>query len=136
MRRWAPPPPFVASKTCSSWAAAVPTCVSASTPPRRAAHGLTSSLSSPMAARPGPTARSAFAPVLPPLQPVAVMVIGAGDRALVRAADASRQIARSGQDALSALAELEVAVGPEPRTLVVPDRDTLSRLLEVGRVSD
>jgi hypothetical protein len=83
-----------------------------------------------------PVARSAFAPVLPPLQPVAVMVIGAGDRALVRAADASRQIARSGHDALSALAELEVAVGPEPRTLVVPDRDTLSRLLEVGRVSD
>jgi len=77
-----------------------------------------------------------LAPVLPPLQLVAVMVIGAGDRALVRAADASRQIARSGQDALSALAELEVAVGPEPRTLVVPDRDTLSRLLELAQVTD
>ncbi len=79
-----------------------------------------------------PVPRSRFAPVLPAINPVAVMVSGSGDRLLVRAADASRVTTASGQDGLSALAELGVSVGPDLRTLVVPDRDTLSRLLEVA----
>jgi hypothetical protein len=35
-----------------------------------------------------------------------------------------------------ALAELGVSIGPEPRTLVIADRDTLSRLVELARSTD
>jgi hypothetical protein len=83
-----------------------------------------------------PVPRSRFAPVLPAINPVAVMVSGSGDRLLVRAADASRVTTASGQDGLSALAELGVSVGADFRTLVVPDRDTLSRLLELAHATD
>ena len=83
-----------------------------------------------------PVARSAFAPVLSPTDPVAVTVIGTGEHALVRAADGVHVTAGSGLAALSALGELGVALGPEPRTLVVPDRDTLSRLVELARATD
>ena len=42
----------------------------------------------------------------------------------------------TGSGALSALAELGVSVGPEHRTLVIADRDTLSRLVELARSTD
>jgi hypothetical protein len=83
-----------------------------------------------------PVARSVFAPVLPPTDPVAVTLIGTGEHALVRAADGVHVTAGSGPAALSALGELGVALGPEPRTLVVPDRNTLSRLVELARATD
>lgn len=83
-----------------------------------------------------PVARSTFAPVLPPSDPVAVMVTGKNDRLLVRAADSSRQTVGTGPGALGALAELGVSIDGEPRTLVVPDRDTLSRLLELALAAD
>ena len=76
-----------------------------------------------------PVARSTFAPVLPASDPVAVTVIGTGEHALVRATDGAYVTAGSGPAALSALGELDIALGPEPRTLVVPDRATLSRLV-------
>jgi hypothetical protein len=72
-----------------------------------------------------PVARCRFAPVLPPGEPIAVTVVGAGQGVLLRAADLAHQTAASGLDALSALVELGLSLGPEPRTLVVPDRDTL-----------
>jgi hypothetical protein len=83
-----------------------------------------------------PVPRSRFAPVLRPIDPVAVVVSGSGDRLLVRAADASRVTTASGPDGLSALAEFRVSGGAEFRTLVVADRDTLSRLLELARATD
>ena len=42
----------------------------------------------------------------------------------------------TGSGALSALDELGVSVGPEHRTLVIADRDTLSRLVELARSTD
>jgi hypothetical protein len=57
--------------------------------------------------------RSRFAPVLRPMDPVAVMVSGSGDRLLVHAADASRLTTASGQDGLLALAEVGVSVGAD-----------------------
>jgi hypothetical protein len=88
------------------------------------------------AAESRPIARCAFAPVLPPIDPVAVTVTGSGERALVQAADGMRVATGSGLEALSALAELGVSVGPDPRTLVVPDRDALSRLLELAQEAE
>ena len=83
-----------------------------------------------------PVARSTFAPVLPPSGPVAVTVTGAGDGVLVRAAHGNRQTAAGGQDPLAALAELGVSIGAEPRTLVIADREVLSRLEELARTTD
>src|SRR5262249_10664680 len=60
-----------------------------------------------------PVARSAFAPVLPPVDPVAVTITGSGDSALLRATDGVRQVATSGHDALSALNELGVAASSD-----------------------
>jgi len=83
-----------------------------------------------------PVARSTFAPVLPPVNPLAITVTGSGDGALVRATDGNRVTSAAGPGALSALADLGVSVGSEFRTLVVPDRDTLSRLVELARATD
>lgn len=83
-----------------------------------------------------PAASSTFAPVLPPIDPLAITLTGAGDGALLRAADSTRVTSATGSGALSALAELGISIGPELRTLVIPDRDTLSRLLELARATD
>ena len=83
-----------------------------------------------------PVARSTFAPVLPPIDPLAITVTGAGDGALLCAADNTRVTTATGSSALSALAELRVSIGAEFRTLVIPDRDTLSRLVELARATD
>jgi hypothetical protein len=80
-----------------------------------------------------PVARCCFVPVLPPVEPIAVTVTGAGEGALVRASDAMRQTAASGPGALSALVDLGLGLGPEPRTVVVLDRGSLDRLLELAR---
>ena len=79
-----------------------------------------------------PVARSAFAPVLPPVAPVAVTIRGSGDSALLRATDGLRQVAATGPDALSALRELGVTASSDYRTLVVADRATLTHLLELA----
>ena len=83
-----------------------------------------------------PVARSAFAPVLPPSTRSPSRLPAAGDGALVRAADASGVTTGSGQDALAALAELGVSLGADYRTLVIADRDNLSRLVELARATD
>jgi hypothetical protein len=83
-----------------------------------------------------PVARATFAPVLPPANPVAVIVRGHGDRVLVRAADDTRQTVGTGAGALSAVTELGVSLDGEPRTLVVPDRETVSRLLDLAMQTD
>ncbi len=83
-----------------------------------------------------PVARSTFAPVLPPIEPVAITLTGASDGALLRATDGTQVTTATGPGALSALDELGVSVGPEHRTLVIADRDTLSRLVELARASD
>jgi hypothetical protein len=83
-----------------------------------------------------PVPRSAFAPVLAPTDPVAVMVTGAGDHALVQAADERTFTTASGPGALEALARLGVSLGPEPRTLVIADRSSLSHLVELARATD
>jgi len=64
---------------------------------------------------------TAFAPVLPLANPVAVTVSGSGERFLVRAADSDGTSTATGTGALSALSERDVAIdAEEPRTLVVP----------------
>lgn len=83
-----------------------------------------------------PVARSTYAPVLPPIDPVAVTLTGTGDRALLRATDGTQVTTATGLGALAALADLNVSVGPELRTLVIPDRDTLSRLVELASATD
>jgi hypothetical protein len=83
-----------------------------------------------------PVARSTFAPVLPPINPVAITLSGAGDGAIVRASDATQVTTATRPSALSALTELGVSLGPESRTLVIPDRNTLSRLVELARSTD
>jgi hypothetical protein len=83
-----------------------------------------------------PVARSTFAPVLPPTDPVAVTLIGAGEVMLLRAADGTRVTTATGPGALSALAELGVSPGSEPRTLVITNRHTLSQLVELARSTD
>jgi hypothetical protein len=87
-----------------------------------------------------PVARSAFAPVLPPENAVAVTIRGSGDHVLLRAADETHRAAdetvASGPGALSALGRLGVSIDAEPRTLVVPDRDTLARLYELATATD
>src|SRR5207237_9897789 len=83
-----------------------------------------------------PVGRSAFAPVLPPVDPVAVTVTGSGDSAVLRATDGVRQVAASGPGALSALNELGVTLSSDFRTLVVADRETLAHLLELAYAVD
>jgi hypothetical protein len=83
-----------------------------------------------------PVPRSAFAPVLPPTDPIAVTTTGAGDTALVDAADLATVSAAGGQDALEALGRLGVSLAGELRTLVIPDRATLSHLVELARATD
>ena len=88
------------------------------------------------AAESRPVARSAFAPVLPPVDPVAITITGSGDSTLLRATDGVRQVASSGPEALRALCELGVTVGSDWRTLVVSDRVTLAHLLELAYAAD
>jgi hypothetical protein len=83
-----------------------------------------------------PVARCSFAPVLPPVDPIAVTLSGAGEGALVRVTDGVRLTSASGSTALSALAELGLGLAPEPRPLVIPNRGTLGRLLELARATD
>jgi hypothetical protein len=83
-----------------------------------------------------PVARSTYAPVLPPTHAVAITLTGNGDGLLLQATDGARMTTATGPAALSVLAELEVSLGPEPRTLVIPDRDTLARLVEVARLTN
>jgi hypothetical protein len=83
-----------------------------------------------------PVARSTFAPVLRPIEPVAATAAGSGDRIVVQTADALRTSVASGPDALSAIADLGVSIGPALRTLVVPDRETLGHLLELARATE
>src|SRR5205823_11620594 len=56
--------------------------------------------------------------------------------ALVQAADERTVTAGSGPGALDALARLGVSLGPELRTLAIPDRSTLSHLVELARATD
>jgi hypothetical protein len=79
-----------------------------------------------------PVARAAFAPVLPPVDPVAVAVTGSGDHLLVQATDGPRLEIASGPSALSALTNLDVTPGADPRTLVIANRDALTRLHELA----
>ena len=88
------------------------------------------------AAESRPVARSTFAPVLPPVDPVAVTITGSGNSVLLRASDGARQLTASGPDALSALYELGVTVRSDWRTLVVSDRDALAHLLELAYAAD
>jgi hypothetical protein len=88
------------------------------------------------AAESRPVSRSSFAPVLPPVNPVAVMITGSGDSTLLQAADDVRQVVASGPDALSKLSELGVTLGSDWRTLVVAERGTLAHLLELACASD
>ena len=81
-------------------------------------------------------ARCAFAPVLPPVRPIAVTLSGAGEGALVRATDGVRLTSASGPTALQVLADLGLGLAPEPRTLIIPDRNTLRRLLELARATE
>ena len=60
-----------------------------------------------------PVARSTYAPVLPPVEPVAITLTRAGDGALVRATDATSVTTATGQGALSALDELGVSGAPQ-----------------------
>jgi hypothetical protein len=83
-----------------------------------------------------PVARAAFAPVLPPVDPIAVMVTGSGDKILIHATDGPRLETASGPMALSALTDLDVTPGADPRTLVVANRDALTRLHELAYVTD
>ncbi|HET6315889.1 MAG TPA: hypothetical protein VFG86_05485 [Chloroflexota bacterium] len=83
-----------------------------------------------------PTARSAFAPVTPPIDPVAVMIAGSGDRVLVRAAHRAGLSTGGGPSALAALSELGVSISAAPRTLVVADHQALSRLLALAEATD
>ena len=83
-----------------------------------------------------PVARAAFAPVLPPIAPIAVMISGSGDNALVQATDGARFAVASGPTALSALTDLDVSPGADPRTLVVADRDQLARLHELAYTTE
>ena len=83
-----------------------------------------------------PVARCSFAPVLPPVDAIAVTLSGSGEGALVRATDGVRLTSASGPTALRALAELGLGLAPEPRTLVIPNRGTLGRLLELARATE
>jgi hypothetical protein len=83
-----------------------------------------------------PVARAAFAPVLPPVDPVAVVVTGSGDHIVVQATDGPRLEIASGPMALTALTDLDVTPGADPRTLVVANRDALARLLELAYATD
>ena len=83
-----------------------------------------------------PVARAAFAPVLPPVDPVAVTVTGSGEGLVVQAADGTRMVMAGGPGALDALAQLGISLGPEPRTLVVTDRETLIQLEGLARETD
>jgi hypothetical protein len=83
-----------------------------------------------------PVARAAFAPVLPPVDPIAVMVTGGGEDCLVHATDGPRLKSANGPTALSALTDLDVTPGPDPRTLVVANRDALTRLHELAHATD
>ncbi len=82
------------------------------------------------AAQSRPVARSTFAPVLAPVDPVAVTVTGTGDHVWCVRRLACDRRQRPGR----LLAELGVSGGPGPRTMVVADRDTHSHLLLAGTV--
>jgi len=59
-----------------------------------------------------PVARASFAPMLPPVEPVAVMLRGSGDGVLVSACGEDGVVHTGhGQDALSALAVVAVHLG-------------------------
>jgi hypothetical protein len=81
-------------------------------------------------------ARASFAPVLPPVDPIAVMVTGSGEHCLVQATDGPRLEIASGPMALTALTDLDVTPGADPRTLVVTNRDALTRLHELAYATD
>jgi hypothetical protein len=83
-----------------------------------------------------PVLRCAFAPVLPPANPIAVTVSGTGEGAQVRATDGARLTSAYGPTALQALVDLGVGLSPEPRTLVVSNRAALACLLELARATD
>jgi hypothetical protein len=83
-----------------------------------------------------PVVRAAFAPVLPPVDPVAVVVTGSGDHILVQATDGPRLGIAGGPTALTALTDLDVTPGADPRTLVVANRDALTRLHELAYATD
>ncbi|MBV9172786.1 MAG: hypothetical protein JOZ81_22175 [Chloroflexi bacterium] len=88
------------------------------------------------AAESRPVARSTYAPVLPPVNPVAVTISGSGDRTLLRATDGVRQFNATGEAALAALNQLNVSVSSDARTLIVADRDALAHLLELAHAVD
>jgi hypothetical protein len=52
------------------------------------------------------------------------------------AADGAHRTVGTGAGALSTLTDLGVSLGAEPRALVLPDRDTLSRLLGLAMEAD
>jgi hypothetical protein len=64
------------------------------------------------------------------------MVTGSGDQILVQATDGPRLEIASGPMALSALTNLAVTPGADPRTLVVANRDALTRLHELAYATD
>jgi hypothetical protein len=83
-----------------------------------------------------PVPRATFAPVLKPVNPLAVAVTGSGEHTLVRAADRSGLSSATGLNALSALGERGVSLKAEPRTLVVADHEVLHCLVELAVVAD
>src|SRR5437773_8783495 len=83
-----------------------------------------------------PVSGARFAPVLPQVDPVAVMVTGSGDQILVQATDGQRLEIANGPTALSALTDLDVKPGANPRTLVVANRDAMARLHDLAYATD
>src|SRR5438045_5470244 len=64
------------------------------------------------------------------------MVTGSGGHILVQATDGPRLEIASGPMALTALTDLDVIPGADPRTLVVANRDSLIRLHELAYATD
>ena len=82
-----------------------------------------------------PVPRAVYAPCLPPVDPVAVVLERVGREPVLHAASAAGEATGAGSGALGALRALGVTLGDSFRTLVVPDVDTLAALARLARDS-
>lgn len=80
-----------------------------------------------------PLPRSTYAPALPPTDAIAVTATGTHDALLVHAATDTDEATGFGEGALAALSALGVTPSGTHRTLVVPDRRTLTVLTAAAR---